>query len=333
MSMAIDVQTLKNPKALLILGVAVVGGIFLVGRLKKRSSDSAPIEVPTAQYGVVSSEATQQNDQLNRDLVAAQDKYAELEKQQKQAQDDYAAMIAQQEQGRISDRDAFNQRLIDLQQQISSQFAGQLASLQATIARLSQSQPGAPVTSTPTPIPQPATPIVRPPSGTPTSQPSTPVARPTSTGSGTPVSSTPFVPGGFSQDCEGVGSLPSEAPTAYDEASIKAWIDAWRKRTGESEAAGKWRSVWFAIGGATGKANLRTWRDLYLQDFWLPGINTSRRSHGLRAMNINEFNRLRQSINNEIARQGSRDDVSTGFLSSLFQAYFAPFKCASQMRH
>lgn len=314
---------------MLLVVVGGIGvGVFIMYRARSKKSEPV-LEVPTAQYAVASAQDTQVNDETQRALTAAIDKQRELEDKQRQAQDDYARALADQERTRGTERDEFNARLIAQQQQLASQYGSQLAQLEATIQRL-QAQIEAERARTPVqqPITNPVMPVQQP-IGNPITPVQQPIERPTPN---QPVQSGPNVPGGYPTDCSGVGPARGDAPQGTDENTIKAWLAAYRRKEGASEASAKWRAVWFALGGATGRANLRTWINLYLTDAWLPNLNKTRRANGLKALTMPEMETVRINIRGEIARQGSRDDISANFIGSLFKDYYFPYLCASGVR-
>jgi len=132
--MAVSFDTFKNPKILLLGGVFVVAGIYLSSRINKKKNESTtPIELTPSTVSVVSADTLQREDSTLRELTSAKDKYSELERANSEAQLAYSESL---KTGIQTERDQFNQRLLDQKQELGTAYSSQLSSLQSFIDKL-----------------------------------------------------------------------------------------------------------------------------------------------------------------------------------------------------
>ena len=244
MYMALNVEMLKEPKVL-IIGVGLVGGIILVGKLKaKQSASTVPTEVPVS-YSVQSADSTEQQDTLQRSLTDAQDKYNQLLSKQEQDQRAYQDQLNNLQQGSATERQSFEQRIGEL----GTQYSSQLSSLENTIKQL-QAQLDQRNATVPTPqqLPSgnlgggnqsgggtPQQPIAQQPISTPIIQPQVPVQN---------VKHYPGLPDNYVLDC-------SNKPTALRFSSFDAAVADQKKKNIKSATFLARNMVTIAISGGT----------------------------------------------------------------------------------
>ena len=116
--MALNIEMLKEPKYLIIGGVAVVGGIYFASKLNSRKKSEEPVEITPAVQSVVSTDTLNQTDDLQRRLSDAEQKQADLIKAQEDKDRAYAESSAETER------------------RLGSQYGAQISSLQALIENL-----------------------------------------------------------------------------------------------------------------------------------------------------------------------------------------------------
>lgn len=137
----------------------------------------------------------------------------------------------------------------------------------------------------------------------------------------------PPVPGDVPTTCQGVGKLASENPGYYDPNTIERWTNDYIK-SGHSDHIAWQRSLNMAIGGTTGKANLRSLRNDYLGTRAKQATyNGLRRAHGLKALTNAQYDQLLADLDAEIKAHGSRDAFSKQFVYTMFAKWHAPFVC------
>ncbi len=320
-SMAVNIEQLKNPKVLVIVGVAVVGGIFVASKIngKKKQSD-VPTEVPVS-YQVDSVDSVQKQDELSRSLTDAQSKYDELTRKQQEQQEAYQQQLDTLNSGRQSERDSFNSRLLAEQQRLGTQYSNQLASLQATIDRLTaaQNKPVAGDGNLNSPINV-------------TQTPNTPHAGstvPAAPASGVVVAGKRYYPGfgyyngAYPMNCDG---KPRVLLFSTFDAAVQD-----QKTKGLSSTSLARNMVGIAVTGSTKRDVL--YGDKLENWYWQNWVNTTRVDWGLAPLNQEQMNALRSAM--YAGWNGNETDArfqSLAYARALWQQFNLPYQCGVSQR-
>ncbi len=309
--MAVNIDTLKSPTGIIIIGAGLVAGIFFISKLKGKKAAEVPQEVGVS-YAVQAVDNVEQQDSLTRSLTDAQEKYLQLEDKQRQAQQEYEEGLASRDARNQSERDTFNQRLIDERTRLGTQFDTQLASLRAQIDSLTK-QKGVQDGS----LNKPATAPVQGPVHTIAQPPTSPVAAGQRyyPGFGT-------VTGVYQMNC---GGKPRDLIFSSFEAAV-----ADQKNKGLSSTSLARNMVAIAVSGSTKWEVL--WGDKLEVWLWQNWLNTTRVSWGLAPLAQFEMNALKTDMYS-LWNGNERDPrfQSLSYASALWQKYNLPYQCGSSI--
>lgn len=324
--MAVNMESLKNPKVLIVIGVAAVGGIYLASRMKSRqNAENVPQEVGVT-YATESVESVEEQDRMQRELTAAYDKQKEVERLQQDAEKRYQDSI----KDRQSERDSFNQRLIDEKAKLGSEYGSQLSQLQQLIRdlerRLNEKQSAPVPGQTTQPVPQqpqqqqPETGKGGGNQGPITPRPDRPLPSDTPRGQ-YQQKSYPGLPNGFVMDCGN-----------YRRGLIYSSFDAAvadQKKKGNTTIFLARNLSTIAITGAT-----TPW--IYGYDALLPGdprrvqINVTRAQWGLHPLTDSELDEMRKHM--QSLWPSFKDDTvlrNLSYARALWERWNRPYQCGS----
>jgi hypothetical protein len=150
-----DVQQLKNPKALIVIGVALVGGLFLASKMRGGNSNNTTTEPQDiiSVSPISDSGAESRADELSRKL-------ADLEAKKQQEQENYEQRLKDAAQLSRDERQQLEARLLAERQALASRYDAQIQALKETLDKIKNN------TRMPIPLPNPTQPGNNPPNNT-----------------------------------------------------------------------------------------------------------------------------------------------------------------------